>query len=208
MERQSLVKDKYFPLLPGAMVFNLIIYSLGQLAARHLPLHNISCALDDKIPLLPWMLIFYFGCYVFWFVNYTLSFKYDTSGKARFIKAHYIGETICLIVYLLYPTTMERAVISGTGIFDRLLALTYSMDDPTNLCPSIHCFGAWMCWIGIRGNRSIPKWYRIASLIFAVCVCISTLTVKQHVLADVPAGILLAEGSYLLSGFIIKKQKA
>ena len=39
----------------------------------------------------------------------------------------------------------------------------------------------------------------------AILVCISTLTVKQHVIADVPAGILLAELSYCLSGILDRK---
>ena len=34
----------------------------------------------------------------------------------------------------------------------------------------------------------------------AVAVCISTLTTRQHVMADVPAGILLSELCWQLAG--------
>ena len=63
----------------------------------------------------------------------------------------------------------------------------------------MHCFYSWLSWIGVRRNRYIPGWYQVISLLIAVAVCISTLTVKQHYLADVPAGIILAEISYLMA---------
>ena len=101
---------------------------------------------------------------------------------------------------------MVRPEIEGTTVFDWLLRLTYFFDAADNLFPSIHCFVSWLCWIGVRGKKEIPKWYRIVSLLMAVFICISTLTVKQHVIADVPAGIALAELSYFLSGKILGKR--
>ena len=41
---------------------------------------------------------------------------------------------------------------------------------------------------------------RAAAAVMAVLVCISTLTTRQHVLADAFAGILLSEISYGLAG--------
>ena len=38
------------------------------------------------------------------------------------------------------------------------------------------------------------------SLFFAICICISTLTTKQHVIVDVIGGVGIAEGSY----FVVK----
>ena len=63
----------------------------------------------------------------------------------------------------------------------------------------MHSLYSWLCWIGVRRNRHIPGIYQVISLLIAVSVCISTLTVKQHYLVDVPAGIILAEVSYLMA---------
>ena len=63
----------------------------------------------------------------------------------------------------------------------------------------MHSLYSWLCWIGVRRNRHIPVMYQDLSLLIAVSICISTLTVKQHYLADVPAGIILAEISYLMA---------
>ena len=76
----------------------------------------------------------------------------------------------------------------------------YSIDSPENLLPSLHCYISWLCWIGTRKNSHIPKWYQYTSLAIAVAICISTLTVKQHVFADLVTGVLLAELSYLAAG--------
>ena len=63
----------------------------------------------------------------------------------------------------------------------------------------MHCFLSWLSWIGVRRNRFIPRMYQVISLLIAVSICISTLTVKQHYLLDVPTGIILAEISYLMA---------
>ena len=65
---------------------------------------------------------------------------------------------------------------------------------------AIHCLTSWFCYIAVRKNKNIPKPYVWFSLLFAISVCISTLTTKQHVIVDVIGGVGLAEGSY----FVVK----
>ena len=54
-------------------------------------------------------------------------------------------------------------------------------------------------------NDKIPTWYKWVSFISAILVCVSTLTVKQHLFVDIIAGILLAEISYLIAKYIDNK---
>ena len=85
-------------------------------------------------------------------------------------------------------------------VWDTFMRFLYWIDAPDNLFPSLHCMIAWLCWVGIRGNRRVPLPWRIAALLMAVAVCLSTLTIRQHVLMDVVGGILLSELSYWLAG--------
>lgn len=62
--------------------------------------------------------------------------------------------------------------------------------------PSIHCLTSWFCFIAVRENKSVFRWYKVLFVLLALSVCISTLTIKQHVLIDVISGVVLAEGSY------------
>ncbi|MBQ7636551.1 MAG: phosphatidic acid phosphatase [Lachnospiraceae bacterium] len=197
-------------LLAGAAGFNFTVYFLGRTIARDFYHYDFTTAFDRTIPFIPWTILIYWGAYALWIANYCLSVRYDKSGFNRTLLAHYIGETVCFLCFVFLPTTMVRAEITGTGLFDRLMEATYTVDSADNLLPSIHCFVSWIAWIGVRNNKNIPKAYSIFSLIFASAVCISTLTVKQHVIADVITGVGLAELSYFVAGKLgklIKKEK-
>lgn len=186
-------------LLLFAAPYNFLAYLGGRQLAREHYHHCLSTYFDNVIPLLPWTMIIYWGCYVFWIANYVLGTKYDQSRNNRFIKTHYVGETIAFLLFAFFPTTMSRPVLKGNDFFVTLLRIQYSVDSADNLFPSIHCFASWLCWIGVRRNNRIPKWYQCLSLLLAILICISTLTVKQHVIADIIVSIILAEFSYIIA---------
>ena len=78
--------------------------------------------------------------------------------------------------------------------------LSVSIDAADNLFPSIHCLVSWFCFQGIRGRQEIPKWYQYLSCVIAVCVFLSTLMTKQHVVWDVAGGVILAQICFTVSG--------
>ena len=191
-------------LLAGAAAFNFSIYFLGRIIARDSVHFDFTTELDKNIPFLPWTIVIYWGAYALWIANYCLGVRFDRSGFRRALIAHYLGEVVCFLCFVFLPTTMVRAEITGTGFFDDVMRATYTVDSADNLLPSIHCFVSWISWIAVRGNKSIPKPYRIFSLVFAAAICISTVTVKQHVVLDIVTGVGLAELSYLAAGWLGK----
>ena len=195
-----------FFLLIQAAIVNWIAYLGGRMASHSLPHRCLATCIDDMIPVLPWTILIYWGGTVFWAVNYYLGAKHKNNGHSCMIMAHVIGEAMCFLVFALLPTTMCRPEIMGSTPPDQLLRLTYRLDSPDNLLPSIHCFESWLSWVEMRRNPGIPGWYQYLSLFLAVAVCVSTLTVKQHVLVDVAVGILLAEGSYYCAERIIQRK--
>lgn len=192
-----------FWILLGAVPFNFMVYSGGRAVAENAMHFNLTTPIDNIIPLLSWTALIYWGLALpFWIINYCLCTLYDKKGGLRFIFSHYLGEIVCFIIFVLFPTTMIRPEIEISTFSDRLLMLVYYFDKPDNLMPSIHCFVSWLCWIGVRKNRLFTRWYRIFSFLAAIAICISTMTVKQHVIADVVVGILLAELSYYIAGYM------
>lgn len=118
--------------------------------------------------------------------------------------ADLFAKLMCMLCFLGFPTTNIRPVIEGNSIWEELMRMLYRVDAADNLFPSIHCLTSAFCFIAVRGNEKVPKWYKTASFLIAAGICASTLTTRQHVLADVIAGIALAELSWLLvdkSGF-------
>lgn len=55
-----------------SFVFNCLVYSGSRMIAGGWYHHNIETAVDRSLPFVPQFLIIYFGCYLFWIVNYIL----------------------------------------------------------------------------------------------------------------------------------------
>lgn len=184
--------------LTAEVLLNSVVYWGAMRLTEGRQHYNMALPLlDERVPLLCWTTIIYFGCYLFWIANYILIARQGEKPMYRLLSADFLAKIICLICFLLFPTTIVRPEIAGNGFWENTMRFLYWADEPSNLFPSIHCLTSWFCYIGIRGNRRVAKGYRMFSCLMALAVCISTLTTKQHVFVDVPAGILLAEAMYL-----------
>lgn len=186
------------PLLACA-AFNSLIY-YGTMALSHLQsgFSDLTTAFDRMIPLFPPAIFIYGSCFGFWALNYVLTARTDRRRLFEIVSADMVAKVICLLLFVFFPTTNARPILAGNNISELLLLFVYRMDQPVNLLPSIHCLNSWLCFIGMRGNPRVPRWYQIASCIFALAICASTLLIRQHVIADVIVGVALAEGCYRL----------
>lgn len=196
-------------LIPGVMVlplllsfiWNSITYFGTRLITANRYHINAEIFLDAGIPFIPWTVTIYLACYVFWLINYILGSRQDKKEAFRFLSADFFAKTVCFICFILIPTTNTRPVITGTGIWDIIMAHLYKVDAADNLFPSIHCLTSWFSYIAVRKNKNVPEVYVAFSLLYALAICISTLTTKQHVVLDVLGGVGLAELSYFLVSF-------
>ncbi len=185
-------KSSFFPLIL-AFSFNMIVYCGARVIAGGWHHYNIESPLDRLIPFWPPSAAVYLGCYLFWIANYILIARQEKKAVCQFFSADLLSRVVCLVFYLLFPTTNTRPHVEPDGFWNWLMILVYEVDAADNLFPSIHCLVSWLCYIGLRGKKDIPAWYRGASCVMAVLVCISTVTTKQHVIVDVIGGVLLAE---------------
>ena len=181
-------------------IWNETVYLSARHIARSWHHYDMTTSFDRLVPFLPWTVSIYFGCYLFWCINYFLCAVQNTKDRDRFFCADILAKGICFFLFLLIPATNIRPEITGKTVWDTLMKLLYWMDAADNLFPSIHCLGSWFCWIGVRKRKEIPVIYRCFSFVMAIAVCISTLTTRQHVIADVIGGVLLAEGCYCITG--------
>lgn len=70
------------------------------------------------IPALNWTIIIYFGCYIFWIVNYILATRENKDKAMQFALSDIYAKVFCFICYVIFPTTMVRPEVVGDGIFD------------------------------------------------------------------------------------------
>ena len=186
-----------FPVI-FSFVFNCLVYSGSRMIAGGWYHHNIETGVDRSIPFVPEFLVIYFGCYVFWAVNYILIARQDRRSVYQFFTGDFISRCVCLVSFLAFPTTNTRPLITGSGLWNQAALWLYSIDAADNLFPSIHCLVSWFCYLGIRGRKEIPRWYQSVSMVIAILVFASTLLTKQHVIVDVAGGILLAEFCFFI----------
>lgn len=183
-----------------AFLWNEVVYLGARQIAQSWHHYDMTTSIDRLVPFLPWTVSIYLGCYLFWCINYYLCAVQEKPERDRFFCADALSKGICFVLFLLIPATNIRPEIVGDTVWDILMKLLYQIDAADNLFPSIHCLVSWFCWIGVRKRKDIPVLYRHFSLAMAVAVCISTLTTRQHVIADVVCSVTLAEVCYILSG--------
>ena len=169
-----------------SLLTNQLAYWLGRLLGQGRSHVNMACTLDAHIPFLTWTVIVYLSFFLFWFLMSCYFALRGGSEGERFFCALLLVNIGCFLFYV--------------SVWDAVLGSLYRVDAPDNLFPSMHCAISWLCWVAGRRKKDVPPVLRGFSLFAAAAICISTLTTKQHVLADLVAGIIFAEVGYWLSG--------
>lgn len=200
------MKEKIQKLIPAYAVFpllaclavNFLVYMGIAPIADSWKHYDLTTTFDQAVPIVPEFIIIYLGCYLFWGINYILIAGQGKEHCYRFVTADIMSRLICCLFFLILPTTNIRPEL-GDGLWENILQFVYDIDAPTRLFPSIHCLVSWFCYIGIRGQKQVPKWYRAFSCVFALLVCASTQFTKQHYIVDVFGGIAIAELTYYIA---------
>lgn len=198
-----------YSILPIAAMLgmNMVAYMGTRIFTTGRYHYNIESPLDRMLPLVPFFVVFYVLAFAQWITGYLLIGREKKEYCYRFFLGEIIAKAICLVIFLVFPTTLNRPEITGNGIFERLLAFIYSVDAADNLFPSIHCLESWMCWRGCRKltQTRLPGWFSGANLVLTLLVFASTVLCKQHVLIDIAGGVAVVEIGLFLAPKVLKK---
>lgn len=136
--------------------------------------------------------------YLFWFIYIALGFIYfifiDQKGFKRTCFYLFVGMFTCLIIYMIWPNQQNlRVNLNNTNIFQTLVSFIYTIDSPTNVCPSIHVYNSIMMMISLFKSECMKnhKLLSVINIITAVLICLSTMFIKQHAFVDVVLAIVL-----------------
>ncbi len=191
----------WFPL--GAVLFlNFFTYLVPRLLYDILPygyVDFIELPLDDMLPFVPAFMSIYLLCYLQWVEGFIMVGRESKAVCYRLFTGEMIAKFICMIIYFLMPTIMERPEIIGNGFWEQVTGIVYEVDTANNLFPSIHCLESWFCFRAALSLKKPGKWHAPFHLIFALLVFVSVVLVKQHLILDIPAAILAVEIGLLCS---------
>jgi len=159
------------------------------------PVHAPELPWDRALPLQPIWALIYGALYMFLIVLPVIVVREEAHIRRTFwaYLAVWITAYIC---FLVYPTVAPRPrEFVGDGFAVWGLRFLYDADPPYNCFPSLHVahsfVSALTCY---RLDRRLGH----GALLCASLVAISTLFTKQHYIADVVAGIVLAFVAYRL----------
>ena len=104
-----------------ALLCNFAVYSGCNALTRNWNLHSLAIPLDNQIPLIPWTIVIYFGCYIFWMINYILIYRRSREYAYRFFVADFLSRIVCLVFFIFYTINMVLHFIERDGIFMSLI---------------------------------------------------------------------------------------
>lgn len=179
--------------------FNMLTYCGTRFITTSMEHHNIATGLDYALPFIPEFILVYLLAFVQWILGYIIIARESKEVCYTVFAAEMFAKACCLVCFMAYPTTLVRPEITGTGFWNYINSLIYSIDAPDNLFPSIHCLESWVVFRGALYTKKMPGWYKWVMLIFSLLVFASTVLVKQHVVLDMVGAVLFVEIGLFLS---------
>jgi membrane-associated phospholipid phosphatase len=177
----------------GALIFALAYGALGTCPwsePSYLPLTPV----DQAIPLLPWTLLIYLSDYVF-ILLVMVSLKKSEDFTTAFYRM-IAGIVMTFVVFLIFPTVYPRPSVPLDPFWSEIFLYLHFLDQPTNCFPSLHVSITLIAAASLHGWR--PR-LRLATWLWILAICLSTLTTKQHYVLDVLGGVFVALASIRLT---------
>lgn len=178
-------------LLVCLIPFYLVIAGRARGGVAYVP----ELTLDRLLPLAPAWALVYGALYAFLIVLPVLVVQQPEMIR-RTVWAYIAVWSASYACFLAYPTVASRPdTVPGDGFAAWGLRFLYDADPPYNCFPSIHVAHSFVSALAChRVHRSLGA----VALSCASVVAISTLFTKQHYVADVIAGTVLALAAYVV----------
>ncbi len=168
---------------------------IGRIIDPHVA-RELRTPFDDAIPFLPWTVWLY--SWVYTSSLYPAFVVRNEQLFLRVVAAYLLVIAASLGTFIAMPVSsaalrpdvslLDVHTLDGWGV-----RLTYFVDPPYNLFPSLHLSMATLAALSAGAAR--PRWGWLASPIVAA-IAITICTMKQHFIVDGVAGLLLATAAW------------
>lgn len=165
----------------------------------------IFLAFNRAVPFIPATVYIYVLAFPFWVGSFFYIGYRSRRNLAFLIILIVITFTITGLTYFFFQTDVQ-AWRETSGLFDRtdlnftesFVFFIYNSAGARNANPSMHCLMSWLCLLGCRMDKEMPKGIKAFIVIFTIMICVSSQTLKQHYIIDFISAVVLAEGFYWL----------
>ena len=189
-----------------SLVLVVAVYLTSQIYAvlNHGPaVLNLKTPLDAALPVIPFFVIPYDSLQPI--IYFTLIVLLLT--RTRVFQSASLALIIAWFVsygfYFFLQSEVVRPVLTGTDVLTRMIRDVYASDNPYNDFPSLHTSLSTI--IALHWFR-VDRRLGIVVAIWTALIVASTVLIKQHYLADVVSGLLLAFGAAWFSTRLFLRQ--
>ena len=175
--------------LTAAALQSLLYFGIGH---AHLARSTeiLRTSLDDAIPFLHWTSWFYLPIYAAIFITCIVGFRSRRLFKRALLAVlvvALVGAAGHVLIAAEYPRPVLRPPYGSVSTW--FMAFVQSIDPPGNVFPSLHV--AQTSTLAFLLYRDRPRLGAV-TIVMAALLALSTLTTKQHFIADVISGYALA----------------
>lgn len=175
-----------FTIIPGYLVIGAIVAD-GVLHRPELPL-------DRMLPLQPAWSLVYLSLFDAALLPVFVVHQQDLIR--RVVLAFLSIWLLAYACFLAWPTVAPKPdEVPGSGFSVAVLRVIYDSDIAYNCFPSLHVA---QCFVAAFACQRVHRGVGVVTLAWAVLVALSTLFTKQHYVADVLGGFVLAVLAWLL----------
>jgi membrane-associated phospholipid phosphatase len=172
------------------------VTSLGYEALNHGPYRLfLRTPIDQALPVVPIFVVPYVSLQPFIYGSLVIFLLF----RARIFQSAVVSMILTFLVsyafFAFLQTYVERPVLTVDDVFTRMIRDVYSGDPPFNDFPSLHVSTSAI--IAIHWWRFSRRFGPLPA-VWAALIAMSTVLVRQHYLADVAGGLILAFGTSLL----------
>jgi membrane-associated phospholipid phosphatase len=179
------------PLVALVALVPLYVFIAAEIPGR--AVHVPALPVDRAVPLQPAWAIVYGALYLFLILLPVFVVRQDELLR-RTVLAYLAVWVAAYVSFMAYPTVAPRpAQLAGEGFGVWGLRILYDADPPFNCFPSLHVAHSFVSALACyRVHRALGT----TAVGCASLVALSTLFTKQHYVADVIAGALMAVVAY------------
>ena len=171
-------------------IFKCFCYYITKLSPVNYQI--IGSSLDKKIPLYPLFVWFYILWYALLIIIPLILYIKDRKLFYKYLALDLICLTCDLFIYILYPSMIERPIISGGGLSNLAIKIIYFLDSPAvNCLPSEHCVICFIFMFNVTISKYISNVFKVIFNVVAIMIVLSTLFIHQHVIYDVITALLV-----------------
>lgn len=188
-----------------AMAIAYVTFSIAYLGASTLGLGATTTlapnAVDDVVPFWPASIWLYFTQFLL--LPLAIANARDDLDRSHTLYAMLMATFIAAVVFVLWPTQLERTIPAGGALTERAWQMLARIDPQGNCFPSLH-----VALASIAGRALWRRGWQLIAVVWPASIAVSTLTTRQHVAWDLVGGAVVAAVAVWLTPRMIRLERS